>query len=121
MKLSLIHDAVIVKPGETEGRRDVFLEMIRPFPHFLFIMARLARVVALDTPHHVTQRGNGRRVVFESDSDRLFYMELLRQHCRVHCLTLAGYCLMPNHVHLIVIPAQKPGKKPGTVTVAPNC
>jgi REP element-mobilizing transposase RayT len=48
-------------------------------------------------------------------------MELLRQHCRVHCLTLAGYCLMPNHVHLIVIPAQKPGKKPGTVTVAPNC
>ncbi|MGP8246344.1 MAG: transposase [Bryobacteraceae bacterium] len=69
-------------------------------------MARLARVIAPGAPHHVTQRGNGRRVVFESDSDRLVYMDLLRQHCCVHSLALVGYCLMSNHVHLIVIPAR---------------
>ena len=69
-------------------------------------MARLPRVVALDTPHHVTQRGNGRRVIFESDSDRLVYLDLLRQHCVVHRLSLAGYCFLSNHVHLIVIPTR---------------
>jgi hypothetical protein len=34
-------------------------------------MARFARVVALDTPHHVTQRGNAQRYILETDSDRL--------------------------------------------------
>jgi len=92
--------------GTNRGQTGRSLETIRPFPHFLFIMARLARVIALDTPHHVTQRGNGRQAVFESDSDRLVYMDLLRQHCRVLNLSLAGYCLMSNHVHLIVIPAR---------------
>jgi len=67
-------------------------------------MARLARVVVPGTPHHVTQRGNSRQLIFESDSDRLVYLDLLRQHCRLHRLALAGYCLMSNHVHLIVIP-----------------
>ena len=67
-------------------------------------MARFARVVALDTPHHVTQRGNGRSVILESDVDRLVYLDLLRRHCRLYRLSLAGYCLMSNHVHLIVIP-----------------
>jgi putative transposase len=67
-------------------------------------MARFARIVALDMPHHFTQRGNGRQVIFESDSDRLTYLELLRANCRQHELSVAGYCLMPNHVHLIVTP-----------------
>lgn len=69
-------------------------------------MARLARVVVPGTPHHVTQRGNSRRVIFESDSDRSVYLDLLRDYCRLHHLSLAGYCLMSNHVHLIVIPAR---------------
>jgi hypothetical protein len=33
-------------------------------------MARLARVIAVDVPHHVTQRGNARRFILDSDSDR---------------------------------------------------
>jgi putative transposase len=69
-------------------------------------MARLARVIAPNTPHHVTQRGNARRVIFESDSDHLVYLDLLNHHCAIHHLALAGYCLMSNHVHLIVIPAR---------------
>ena len=44
-------------------------------------MARLARVVAVGVPHHVTQRGNDRQTVFETDLDRVHYMEALRFHC----------------------------------------
>ena len=69
-------------------------------------MARLARVVAVGTPHHVTQRGNGRRVIFESASDRLVYLDLLRRRCGIHGLALVGYCLMSNHIHLVTIPQQ---------------
>jgi putative transposase len=49
-------------------------------------MARLARVVAVDVPHHVTQRGNARRFMLECDADRRVYLDLLREHiagCRV--------------------------------------
>jgi len=67
-------------------------------------MPRLARVVAVDTPHHVTQRGNGRQEVFFTDNDRLVYLSLLQQHSRRLRLDLLGYCLIPNHVHLIVVP-----------------
>ena len=70
-------------------------------------MARLARVEALDTPHHVTQRGNGRRVVFETDNDRLVYLSLLHQHATHQRLAILGYCLMPNHVHLILVPQRE--------------
>lgn len=67
-------------------------------------MARLARVVAIQVPHHVTQRGNARRFVLESDSDKLVYLDLLRQNCSLYGLSLLGYCLMSNHVHLIATP-----------------
>ena len=67
-------------------------------------MARLARVLSADTPYHVTQRGNARQPVFESDADRLVYLDLLRANCRIHALSVIGYCLMSNHVHLIVLP-----------------
>jgi putative transposase len=70
-------------------------------------MARLARVVAVGTPHHVTQRGNARRFILESDTERLVYLQLLRHSCRLHRLSLLGYCLMSNHVHLVVVP-QRP-------------
>jgi REP-associated tyrosine transposase len=67
-------------------------------------MARLPRVVVVDVPHHVTQRGNARQVIFSGDSDRLAYLELLRQQCELYHLSLLGYCLMSNHVHLVVVP-----------------
>ena len=72
-------------------------------------MARLARVEALETPHHVTQRGNARRLVFESDNDRMVYLALIQQHARHRGVLVLGYCLMPNHVHLIVWPTRPRG------------
>ena len=43
---------------------------------------RFTRVVAVDVPHHVTQRGNGRRFVLDSDADRTIYLKLLRENSR---------------------------------------
>jgi putative transposase len=67
-------------------------------------MARFPRVVAVDVPHHVTQRGNARQVILSSDADRFTYLELLREYSQLYGLSLLGYCLMSNHVHLIGIP-----------------
>jgi REP element-mobilizing transposase RayT len=64
---------------------------------------RLSRVIAIDIPHHVTQRGNARRFVFDSDPDRLVYLDLLSQFSLLYHLSVAGFCLMSNHVHLIVV------------------
>jgi len=68
-------------------------------------MARLPRVVMAGVPHHVTQRGNARQVIFDGNADRLTYLGLLRQHCELDGLSLLGYCLMSNHVHLGTITA----------------
>ena len=72
-------------------------------------MARLARVVVPGLPHHVTQRGNGGARVFFSDDDHALYLKLLTAACvaeRVRCL---AYVLMPNHVHLILVPKDTEG------------
>lgn len=69
-------------------------------------MARLALVVAVDVAHHVTQRGNRREYILSSDAERMVYLDLLRQALQLYPLSLIGYCLMSNHVHLIVIPHQ---------------
>jgi hypothetical protein len=45
-------------------------------------MARLARVVIPDLPHHVTQRGNGGARTFFGDDDYALYRDLLAASCR---------------------------------------
>ena len=47
-------------------------------------MARLARVIAVGVPHHITQRGNARRFVLEGHADRKVYLDLLRQSMELH-------------------------------------
>ena len=68
-------------------------------------MPRVARVVAPGIPHHVTQRGNNRQDVFFTDDDRRFYLETLKEQSERYRLEVWGYCLMTNHVHLVVTPA----------------
>lgn len=67
-------------------------------------MARLARIVIPDVPHHVTQRGNRRQEVFFSDEDYAAYRDLVAGSCAARGVRCAAWCLMPNHVHLILIP-----------------
>lgn len=67
-------------------------------------MARLPRVVITDVAHHVTQRGNARQVILADDPDRSAYLDLLQHYSELYQLSVLGYCLMSNHVHLIVVP-----------------
>ncbi|MEP7129763.1 MAG: transposase [Sphingomicrobium sp.] len=67
-------------------------------------MARLARVVIPDIPHHVTQRGNRRQPVFFSDDDRREYLRLVSAAARAAGVRCLAWCLMDNHVHLILVP-----------------
>ena len=67
-------------------------------------MARLARVVVPDVPHHVTQRGNRRQQTFFSDADYHVYREQLASSCAMAGVSVWAWCLMPNHVHLILVP-----------------
>ena len=53
-------------------------------------MARTARAVAIDTPHHVTQRGNGRQDVFCSDRDRHVYLDTLFDYAARYRLRVWG-------------------------------
>jgi REP element-mobilizing transposase RayT len=67
-------------------------------------MVRLARVIAVGVPHHITQRGNARRFILQDQADRKVYLDLLRQSTELHGVAPIGYCLMSNHVHLVAVP-----------------
>jgi putative transposase len=76
-------------------------------------MARLARVVVPGMPHHVTQRGNRRQETFFCDDDYRAYIELTAEWCGECNVAVWAYCLMPNHVHLIVVPESEDGLRRG--------
>ena len=67
-------------------------------------MARLARIVIPNLPHHVTQRGNRRQPVFFSDDDYQEYLSLLAHYTKQADVSVWAWCLMPNHVHLMLTP-----------------
>ena len=68
-------------------------------------MARWARLVIPGMPHHVTRRGNRRQQTFFNDGDDAAYMQLIAEWCRDEGVDIWAYCLMPNHTHLIAVPA----------------
>jgi putative transposase len=67
-------------------------------------MARIARIVIPSVPHHVTQRGNRRQTVFFGEDDYLAYLGLLTEHTGKAGVRVWAWCLMPNHVHLMLTP-----------------
>ena len=70
-------------------------------------MSRVARIIGVDYPHHVIQRGNNRQTIFFDDQDRIVYLNFLRKyHQECHCV-IHAYCLMTNHVHLLLTPKQE--------------
>ena len=72
-------------------------------------MARLARIVVPGVPYHVTQRGNRRERTFFEDADYKRYRTMLGDAARRAGAEVWAYCLMPNHVHLIVVPGDADG------------
>ena len=65
--------------------------------------------MAAGVPHLVTQRGNRRQPVFFGDDDYETYKALLAEGCRAAGVKPWAYCLMPNHVHLILTPSDEDG------------
>lgn len=72
-------------------------------------MARIARVVVPGYPHHVTQRGNRRQLTFFCNNDYAVYRSLVADACREYGTEVWAYCLMPNHVHLVLVPQHEDG------------
>lgn len=67
-------------------------------------MPRIARAVAVECPHHITQRGNNRQDIFFVDDDRRVFLELLKEQSDKYGLEVLAYCFMTNHIHLVAIP-----------------
>ena len=72
-------------------------------------MARMARLVVPGIPHHVTQRGARRLETFFEDGDYALYLRLLGEWCRKAETGIWAWCLMPNHVHLVLAPSHGDG------------
>lgn len=72
-------------------------------------MARTARIVVPRMPHHLTQRGNQRQQMFGGDEDYRCYLALWGNVAPQCGVRVRGYCLMPNHVHVIPVPASEDG------------
>lgn len=67
-------------------------------------MPRAARMVLVDYPLHIVQRGINRNACFFTDRDRLAYLNDLREFSARFSCPVHAYCLMTNHVHLLVTP-----------------
>lgn len=72
-------------------------------------MPRTARVVVPGVALHVTQRGHNREQCFFGDGDYALYLRLLRAFSRDHACAVHAYCLMTNHVHLLLTPQSEEG------------
>ena len=65
-------------------------------------MARPLRIEYPGAIYHIMARGNERRAIFRSDSDRHRFLEKLRELRKVHRIDIYAYALMTNHYHLVV-------------------
>ena len=67
-------------------------------------MPRYLRALVQGYPHHIIQRGHDRQPVFAEDRDFGVYLENLNEQLDILNISLFSYCLMTNHVHLLVQP-----------------
>jgi len=72
-------------------------------------MARQPRLIVPDAALHIVQRGVDRGDCFRHDTDRLVYLALLREFLPLTQCALHAYCLMTNHVHLLLTPLDQLG------------
>lgn len=65
--------------------------------------------MASGLPHHVTQRGNRKQQTLFCEEDYEADIRLMSEWCACWSVEVWAYCLMPNHVHMSVVPASEPG------------
>lgn len=69
-------------------------------------MPRVGRIVLPNYPHHVIHRGHNRSRLFSSEADFKRYLGNLEQFKEEYGCLIYSFCLMTNHVHLIVNPGE---------------
>lgn len=72
-------------------------------------MPRTARIVVPNTPHHIVQRGHNKQPVFHAEEDYDAYLRILRKWTRQFNVKVYGYCLMTNHIHILLDPGSNVG------------
>jgi putative transposase len=72
-------------------------------------MPRSARLTVPGLPHHVTHRGNYRQRTFFSERDYRLYVRYLEAACAATGTAVWAWCLMPNHIHLVLVPSVESG------------
>jgi putative transposase len=72
-------------------------------------MGRSIRLTVPGNPHHVTHRGNNRQRTFFSGRDHRLYTRYLAEACLATGTSVWAWCLMPNHVHLVLVPSTEGG------------
>ncbi len=70
-------------------------------------MARMLRLVVPGYAHHITQRGNRQMKTFFTQEGYQYYLDLVTEVKDDVGVQVWAYCLMPNHVHLVLVPAYK--------------
>jgi putative transposase len=80
-------------------------------------MGRIPRIIVPGEAHHVTQRGNRRQDVFFSRSDYQCYLKLLWANAENFKFSIWSYCLMRNHIHLLIVPDSQDGLREGMATL----
>lgn len=71
-------------------------------------MPRTARIKSLSNIYHVILRGINRQVIFENDGDRHYFMTVMKNCKEISGFKLHAFCLMSNHIHLLIEPADEP-------------
>ena len=70
-------------------------------------MPRTAEVIVPNMPHHIVQRGHDHKPVFIESCDYQYYLDNLREWKQTLDIRVYSYCLMTNHIHLIVEPGDE--------------
>lgn len=69
-------------------------------------MPRKPRILIDGMAVHIVQRGVDRGATFFTNEDYLLYLDLMREACELFDLKLHAYCLMTNHIHLLLTPSE---------------
>jgi putative transposase len=72
-------------------------------------MARLARIILPDAPHHVMQGAVEGRRLFENEEDYALYRDLMAERCAANSVDCWAWCLLPDRIHLVLRPATPDG------------
>ena len=71
-------------------------------------MPRTARTTSESNIYHVMLRGINRQEIFGCDWDRQRFMTVLKECKEISGFKLHAFCLMPNHIHFLIEPAEEP-------------